>query len=691
MGLRPMSAAPVPTSGTKTESAGPAEFILRLRLEVIGPILIQAAEPGLFGVDAIAMRVMSGPARGKVCIPGTLLKGKLAEALAQLARHRPALQTFAREWLGVESHHGVEPERGRLWFGDCVAETAESPGQRHRIAIDQTLGSVREGMLQLAEMPFASGQSVIFVGEARMLGTLEQAESACTMLQLALHWVTQLGSNRTIGFGALRSGLVALEEGRRCQADSVVVPPGPGTAEKDSTGTAVAALELSFAPLGPLCIAKHKIGDNLFESSDLVPGNMIGGAVAETLHQLTGRSVTELASAEESEWSALARYFERLRFRFGFPTSTAAGVAVKMPARPQCVPLSVVAIPRDKPKRLEEPGAPAAQYRDLAMLNGPLVFSVSPGAIAADASAASTSANLVAPRFQTDWKRADSAAVDPQFGWAWPLRELRVRTAIDSIRRQAHRGDRQAPEPEGLLFAWEMVHPEDDGGRSLVWRSRIDLADIPVEDRPSVTNQLCRVLAVLSQLSKTKAPCQVVAQPAPALPSFALNSGDGVALVLQAPAMLIDPRFQCEPPQSGALDGEAMTTLYREVWKELSADSLELRHHYATQSLAGGNYLNSRFLQPRKLRYNPWLLTSAGSVFAFEVKDGEAAAKQIERWLNKGLELPQWAVQHYGCRWNENPFIPQNGYGEIALHQPHPATPVPGAEAVMLDVEDVGA
>jgi hypothetical protein len=183
----------------------------------------------------------------------------------------------------------------------------------------------------------------------------------------------------------------------------------------------------------------------------------------------------------------------------------------------------------------------------------------------------------------------------------------------------------------------------------------------------------------------------LVAQPAPALPSFALNSGDGVALVLQAPAMLIDPRFQCEPPQSGALDGEAMTTLYREVWKELSADSLELRHHYATQSLAGGNYLNSRFLQPRKLRYNPWLLTSAGSVFAFEVKDGEAAAKQIERWLNKGLELPQWAVQHYGCRWNENPFIPQNGYGEIALHQPHPATPVPGAEAVMLDVEDVGA
>lgn len=686
-----MSAAVVPYTGTKTESAAPAEFILQLRLEVIGPILIQAAEPGLFGVDAIAMRVMSGPARGKVCIPGTLLKGKLAEALAQLARHRPALQAFAREWLGVESRHGVEPERGRLWLGDCVAETAESPGQRHRIAIDQTLGSVREGMLQLAEMPFASGQSVIFVGEARMLGTLEQAESARTMLQLALHWVTQLGSNRTVGFGALRSSLVTLAEGRRCQADSVVVSPGLGEVQNDLTGAAAAALELSLAPLASLCIAKHKIGDNLFESSDLIPGNVIGGAVAETLRQLTGCSVTELAATPGSEWFALARYFERLRFRFGFPASVGVEAAVKMPARPQCVPLSVVAIPLDKPKGLEEPSGPAAQYRDLAMSHGPLVFNLAPVAIAADASAAAKSANLVAPRFRTDWKNTDFAAVDPQFGWAFPLRELRVRTAIDSMHRQAHRGDRQAPEPEGLLFAWEMVHPEDDGGRSLVWRSRIDLADVPAGDRPSVTNQLCRVLAVLSQLSKTKAPCQVALQAAPARSSFDLKSAGCVALVLQAPAMLIDPRFQCEPPQSGALDGDAVMMLYREVWKELSADSLRLRRYYASQSLAGGNYLNRRFLQPRKLPYNPWLLTNAGSVFVFDIKDGPAAAKHIERWLNAGLELPQWAVTHYGRGWNENPFIPQNGYGEIALHEAHAATPAPGSEAVMLDAEDAGA
>jgi hypothetical protein len=46
----------------------------------------------------------------------------------------------------------------------------------------------------------------------------------------------------------------------------------------------------------------------------------------------------------------------------------------------------------------------------------------------------------------------------------------------------------------------------------------------------------------------------------------------------------------------------------------------------------------------------------------------------IKKWATMGLPLPKWAVEKYqrdgkkGDHWSNCPYIPQNGYGEIAVN-----------------------
>ena len=141
-----------------------SEHLLEINLTVRGPVLVKSSQPAAFGIDAAMARVACGPDAKKACIPGTLLKGKLAEALAQLGRTDVRLEEFNRKWLGVDSDQPGgrnDPYRGRLLFEDLLAVTAEghsvTGGARHRIRIDETRGSVEERMLQVIETPFAPG------------------------------------------------------------------------------------------------------------------------------------------------------------------------------------------------------------------------------------------------------------------------------------------------------------------------------------------------------------------------------------------------------------------------------------------------------------------------------------------------------------------------------------------------------
>lgn len=574
---------------------------LTLNVTLRGPILTKSTSPSSFGVDAAAARDFR---TGKPCLPGTLIKGKVREALGQLGETGADL-----DWLFGEepdSGNGDEPERAALKFEDLIAQPGARKASLHRVALDHTLGSAKGQMLRVIETPYLAGESVCFSGTASCYADEDGANKIVATLRLGLRWLTQAGSLRTTGFG------------RMLEAD-VVLEPVATSPPAVAISTAPEALELELRPRGPLCITRHKIGDNLFESEDIIPGNMLAGAIMET------------AKALGIEASLTG--FERIRFRHAFPTTGGD--------RPRALPLSTV--------KAGQIAYDIAGFRDPVLL-------------------ADNSGVFSAPAFPLDWK--EHSDVLGKLGWARPARELRVRTRIDSHKRTADRGDGQG----GRLFAWEMVHPVTDDGADIVWRTRIDLK--AATDRGALATALSQVLAQLGFISKTKARCEVkVTEVARANTVPPLTDAQSVAFVLQTPTLLADPRFQSAAGASkcGAISAKEMLELYRAAWSELSDHSLDLSHYFAQQFLAGGNYLARRFQKTKP--YDPWLLTKEGSVFVFTVKDAAKATLCLGDWLAGGLPLPKWAVDRYGSEWQRNPYRPENGFGEVAVHIPVLATP----------------
>lgn len=582
----------------------------RITLTLRGPILVHSSSPAAFGVDAAVARVACGPGAGTPCIHGTLLKGKLRESLDQLRRAGVLAGFNLESWFGRDTQvdSGNDPERGCLHLGDLVASTNPASGRRHGIAVDADLGSVRGEMLRVVETPFGAGEEVVFQGAAWVYGGEEK--HVCETLRLGLRWLTQIGADRTTGFGRL--------------VNAEIVPVGePGT--PTCLPPAVAALDLTLQPLGPLCVSRHKIGGNLFESEEFVPGNMIAGALLQTANAL---------DPQRARWSNLRGQVDNLVFRHAYP-------ALPTGPRPGVVPYSTAAVD--------------GVCYDVACCKGPHLLKTPAG-------------NWWAPEFPLDWKPQTREEAEKPLGIVHPARELRVRTKIDSASRTADQGDGASG---GALFAWEMVHPWTDGsgGSPVVWRGRIELGGITDRKvRDAVAGELAELLPELGYLSKTKAACAVTVTPSAPM-EVPDPLPDPMMLLLRTPALIADPRFQGRPG-GGAISAADMGRFYRDVFLALSGNSLELSHHFARQFLAGGNHLAFRFQLRRNRRpaYDPWLLTAAGSVFVFRVSDPVKAQAKLREWLCGGLPLPDWARTAFGENWDQNPYLPANGFGEVTIH-----------------------
>jgi hypothetical protein len=583
---------------------------LKVALTLKGPILTKSSSPALFGLDAAVARTATE--QEESCLPGSLIKGKIKEALLVLGSTTAEVTTLLGDEGGMDLGHN-DIHRGSWLFPDnFLSSTGEEKGCKHRIAVIDVLGSVKGEALQVIETPFPPGKEVEFSGDIRFYGDDTEAEATLKKIRQALRWTTGIGANRSIGFGRLLKAIVEL------------VPEDPQSPQS-AFPSEVAALAVSLRPSGPLCVAQHKIGGNLFESEEFIPGNMLAGAVMETAKKL-GITIP---------------HFNLIRFRHAFPALVNEG-------RPPAIPLSLV---RKKGESEEE------RTRDVADHKSSVTFE--------------HEGKKIASAFCLDWKPADWEEVEKNLHIVHPARELRVRTAIDSVKRTGL---------DGSLFAWEMVHPFTNPGKeALEWKTIIDLGDLPDgADRKATAEVLAKVLRHLGFLSKTKATCTATVDEMPADAPPEMRDGDTIRLVLRTPAQLADPRFQdvSGVPKSGAISAEQMLKLYRDAWagEQLSGGSLELSHHFARQFLAGGNYLAKRFQKNKP--YNPWLLTATGSVFVLTVRDADKASKRLKSWLNTGLPLPGWVdVSNFGRDWQSNPYIPQNGFGEVATHTPSFPTP----------------
>jgi len=592
------------------------KIVLNITLTLLGPILTQSSTPGDYGLDVAMARM----ADGKPYLPGTLIVGKLRQAWNELKEVTSS--SFIKEktidkYLGKKSSgSGNLPNRKIIQISDFVANDSNWKDSRYRIRIDAERGSVATGAYLVIDSLFAPGEQVKFSGTISYFvpdGTMatKNARKQKEQIERGLRWITSFGAQRTVGFGRLIDVEIQLD---KTAVGTASVVPSPS----------MAYFRLYIKPHGLFCIAKRRIDKNLFESEEIIPGGTIKGGLASTWGMLVSSQnpSAEINRSFDSARAELAESFDRIRISHAFPVG-------KKGSRPVVAPLSLVK------------NRQGTQIDDAALWDA---------------------AKLIddeAPQFSVDWK--DSSDVMQRFGWPQLERELRVRTAMDRTTRKSK---------DEKLFAYEMIVPNGH-----TWEARLDFSRVDPTKRDKVIQQLLALLVHgLNSWSKTKTAADVwvtSSSTAPAISPRQHNGNDYYLITLQTPALLCDPQKLNE--SSGR---EELLESYRAVWDQLSDSSLCLERYFAQQSLAGGEYLHNRFQTGKP--YYPWLLTDAGSIFVFSIRNSGKAAQKVKEWYENGLPLPVWAETRYerkidgknfpGGYWKCCPYIPENGYGEIAVN-----------------------
>jgi hypothetical protein len=596
---------------------------IEIVIELLGPILTQASIMADPGIDAPFARNHSD----KLYIPYSLVKGKLKEAARDLnhanLKNPEIFKQDINSWFGKSEQSSWDPDRGRLHFTDFVHQA--SPEKKRKIAagikLDHDRKACIEGALRVIEKPFEAGAAVDFVGTCWFFAK-DNTEIDQVMKDLAIlfRWLTSLGSDRTGGFGRFIGARLNPDSSTILDVENAPSPLNPPSNLMD--------IVIEFRD--PFCIAQKRITKNLFESSEIIPGGALKGTLATMICELFGKKNIKVDENLPEPWSVLGRYFHSIRFTHAFPSWINQ-------ERPKFIPLSIVK-------------GGDSFYEDAAFWDSEKLLT--------------NNGENVAPEFRIDWK--DDSKIKEAFCWPVLPRELRVRHEHDAESLRAK---------DENLFAYESVVPSDlkeNSSRGIAWRSRIDLSEIPLTEKSQVWGCLSELFKLgFLGIGKTKARTRPIILPETKIdPAIKESCGVNI-VVLQTPALICDPKRLSE--------GEPIENLYNEYWDDLSSKtqnassvtpSLKLIRFFARQSLAGG-YLGRRFQGDRP--YNSFLLTDAGSVFVLETIDPKNATFCLEKWRNHGLPLPGWVIKLYGESWETNPFIRENGYGEIVVNGKYPA------------------
>lgn len=616
--------------------------ILTLSLTLRGPLLTQSPNPGQLGLDAVIARNH----RNQAYIPGSLVSGKIRQALEELRDaavngNKPALfEPDLDDWLGKASKNDFAKSK-RLFFSDFVLHEDEpATATRYRIEIDSERESVSQHQLAMLESPFVSGEPYTFTGQVHFFSSSAKAETIIQHLRAAIKWLYQLGAFRSIGFGQV-------EKTQILELETFPIPVSHPSGNAEIPERIGFWLQAEY----PFCLAGKPCADNLFQSEAIIPGGAIKGCIATTWNHANDQHSGRIDAKDSERWE-LRENFSKLRLSHAFPGHT-------LNRRPVVAPLSLVKIPID------------SHLYDVALLPGPSLIAGKP------------------PDFAVDWKDSPDTLKEypwpyvrfKEWGWDSLDSELRIRTAID---RQYLRSK------ENELFAYESIIPDNEkrGGeedltntkgmpdtRKKTWYGELNLTQIDAQNRRNVFEQLQTLCSQgLIGLGKTKTPFQIgfIDSIEPALSNSLNPIGNGLWLItLQTDALLGSPEKLNET--SGEKE---LHEMYQNAWYELSDGKLKLLRYFARQRLSGGRH-RQKTLQNSGPRYRPWLLTEAGSIFVLQSGDNAdltALQSMISNWLAQGLPLTESVACWYGLGserpryWQHTPFVPENGYGEIAVN-----------------------
>ncbi|MCK9396912.1 MAG: RAMP superfamily CRISPR-associated protein [Methylobacter sp.] len=598
------------------ENTGMQKTILHILLTLRGPLLTQSSSPGQLGLDVVIARNH----KNQPYIPGTLVSGKIRQAMEELQNaieneNKP--DWFGPElnnWLGQASENEVAKTK-RLFFSDFVLNGDDpSTLTRYRIKIDSKRGSVDKHQLAMIESPFVSGEHYSFSGQVHFFSSRATSEKINLHLKAAIKWLSHLGALRAIGFGQVEQADVT-----DIEMHAILTPKPTETLPSNRIG-------LCIQPAYPFCLPGKSGITNLFESESIIPGAAIKGCIATTWNHLLDRQSGRINN-DDIDRIELRQNFSKLRISHAFPSHI-------INKRSVVAPLSLVKTAKE------------SHCYDVARLNGPCLI------------------DGLAPDFAVDWKDTKETLKDypwpylrfKDWGWDSMESELRIRTAIDREQLRSAEND---------LFAYEQIIPDNKR-----WYSELDLSQIDQQSRGEVLEQLKTLCGQgLIGLGKTKTPLQIhftdTIQPVVANKPKPIDNNLWL-ITLQTDTLLGSPETLDE---AGGV--KELCTMYQQAWHEISAGKLKLLRYFARQRLSGGRH-RQKLMQNRGNSYRPWLLTEAGSVFVLQGK--EDITDLIALWLYQGLPITEAAVQWYRLGdnpsqyWQYTPFVPENGYGEIAVN-----------------------
>lgn len=586
---------------------------LDITLTLDGPVLTQASSTSGYGVDAS----MAKSDDGRYYLPGTLIKGRLRQSWEELHTFLGITGQDLKKLLGSGS-------------GNRNNDMKVEPDRGQMQFSDFFTSTGEEGnshyRIRMDEARGAVDTGAYLVMEAPFVPGEEVLFQGTISFFAAEEDVPQIrryiesGLKWNLSFGAERTvGFGRLKQ--------VIVSESPATDATVFPTINDDHFTIALRPEAPFCLGERQYKENLFDSKKIIAGGVIKGAIASTWGMLLGKGANnDICRGFDSARPELSEWFDKVRITHAFPAVQGTG------KRPVVFPHSLV-------KGVDGTLKDIAIETDAILVDG------------------------AAPAFSIDWK--ESGDVYKRFGWPHVKKELRVRTALDRTTRKA--ADKQ-------LFAYEMVVPE-----GLEWLATVDLSRVKdgIKNdeeirklRVVVKSQLIDLLHHgIHGLSKTKTSASVTIS-ANSLVTEPKTVNDYYIITLQTPALLIKPDALDET--SGR---DRLKKVYEDIWRELSNKTLELYNYFASQSLVGGYYLHKRFREGKD--YYPWLLTDAGSVFVLKTTDKGDAVEVIRKWLQQGLQFPDWAILEYerehekvklpGNHWKNCPFIPENGYGEIML------------------------
>lgn len=562
---------------------------INLHITLIAPWLVHGNDPGRFGLDATQLR----DHLGRLVLPGSLVQGRIRAAWAEMKKSFGLSVPNADAWFGREGQEG----RSRIHVKDlCLHETTHpSMGTMTRIRIDTDTGAVAAGHLLVIEQQHPAGTALPFVGTWRAWLHDDEAHALQRQLQAALLWQSQLGAQRSVGFGEVKSIQVSIE---RAANNPTKQPP---------LDQVCATWALHFDE--PICVRTQIVGNNLFVSDDTISGGSIKGAIASQMSARYGKPVFQLKAV-----SQLARYFDEIRVCHAFPSAH--------DQRPSPVPQSWIS-------------DAAGKVWDATFLTSPTLL------------------DGEAPAFLHDWKSDIWEQVLTRQKWGTTHQHLRVRTAINPETKVAQ---------EGQLFTYECRVAD----ANVRWITEVWLDAIPEHDRFSVWAELNALFTQnLGPIGKTDAfaelhplpPCTLAGESA-----HTLAWGQPIVLQLNSAALMLSA---AEMADQAAPD---LLTLYKKWFEQQSQGSLVLSHFFASHDMASG-----AFLKPNRAgndNYQPFILTSPGSVFVLHLADKqlETAKAILQHWERRGLPLSTEVIKTYSNDWRKNPYLPENGYGEVVVN-----------------------